>query len=75
MKRIIGKIVLLLCLASVPLAADVVTLPGLINPDSITQDSDRIYIRPGDGISLVIADCGVADAECAVLLGTDKVMI
>jgi len=44
MRRIISSILLLFCLSSFQLAAQVVPLPGLINPDSITVDDHNIYI-------------------------------
>jgi hypothetical protein len=44
MKQISAKILLLLCLLSLYLSAEVVPLPGLLHPDSITLDNGRIYI-------------------------------
>jgi hypothetical protein len=44
MRRIISNILLLFCLSSFQLAAELVSLPGLINPDSIMVDDHHIYI-------------------------------
>ncbi|UCH97463.1 MAG: hypothetical protein JSV88_11590 [Candidatus Aminicenantes bacterium] len=50
MKRIISNMLLLFWLSSFQLAGQVVPLPGLINPDSITVDSSHIYITDGETI-------------------------
>ena len=50
MKRITGKILLLLCLTSWLLTAEMVPLPDLLHPDSITSDSHCIYITDAESI-------------------------
>lgn len=50
MRRITGNILFLFCLSSFQLAAQVVPLPGLINPDSITVDNHHIYITDRETI-------------------------
>ncbi|MFC2146254.1 hypothetical protein ACFLRT_02725 [Acidobacteriota bacterium] len=50
MRRIIVGILLLFCLSSFQLGAQVVSLPGLINPDSIMVDNHHIYITDSETI-------------------------
>ena len=50
MRRTISSILLLFCLSSFQLAAQVVPLPVLINPDSITVDNHQIYITDKETI-------------------------
>ncbi|NIM14400.1 MAG: hypothetical protein GTO45_20395 [Candidatus Aminicenantes bacterium] len=50
MRRIIISILLLFCLSSFQLGAQVVPLPGLINPDSIMVDNHHIYITDREAI-------------------------
>jgi hypothetical protein len=50
MRRITGNILFLFFLSSFQLAAQMVPLPGLINPDSITVDNHHIYITDRETI-------------------------
>ncbi len=50
MRRTISGILLLFCLSGSQSATQVVPLPGLINPDSITVDNHHIYITDKETI-------------------------
>ncbi len=56
MRRIISNILLLFYLSSFHLGAQVVPLPGLINPDSITVDNHYIYITDRETIYIFSVD-------------------
>jgi hypothetical protein len=56
MKRIISNMLFLFCLTGFHMAVQVVPLPGLINPDSITVDNHYIYITDGEIIYIFSMD-------------------